>query len=70
MKKLLSLMFASMVVIGLTMPAFASGLGANDSTASTAKTQKAKSTKTHKSTKTSEASKPNSTATPSAPKTK
>jgi type IV secretory pathway VirB6-like protein len=50
MKKLLSLLFASMVVFSLTMPAFASDTATTPNTPAT-KTAKAKTTKTHKSTK-------------------
>jgi LAS superfamily LD-carboxypeptidase LdcB len=52
MKKLLSLLFASVVVFSLTMPAFANGKG-TDSTTKTTKTHKTKATKNHKSHKTS-----------------
>ena len=50
MKKLLSLLFASMVVFSLTMPAFSSDTVANPTTKTT-KTTKAKTTKIHKSNK-------------------
>jgi hypothetical protein len=50
MKKLLSLLFASMVVFSLTMPAVAS-TATTDTTTKTAKTTKAKTTKSHKSRK-------------------
>ena len=50
MKKLLSLLFASLVVFSLTMPAVASS-GTTDSTAKTAKTHKAKAKKNHKAPK-------------------
>jgi hypothetical protein len=50
MKKLLSLMFASLVVFSLTMPAVASTT-TTDTTAKTTKTQKAKVKKNHKAPK-------------------
>ena len=50
MKKLLSLLFASLVVFSLTMPAVAS-TGTTDTTAKTAKTHKAKVKKIHKAPK-------------------
>lgn len=50
MKKLLSLLFASMVVLSLTLPAMASPAPTN-TTAKTAKTHKAKATKNHKGSK-------------------
>lgn len=54
MKKLMSLLFASMVVFGLTMPVFANDTPAPPATktAKSAKTKKAKATKTSKSHKT------------------
>jgi len=61
MKKLLSLLFASMLVFALTMPAFAID-SSTTSTASTAKTHKAKTPKTHKA-------KASKTATPASPTT-
>ena len=53
MKKLMSLLFASMVVFGLTMPVFANDTPAPSTTktAKTAKATKAKATKTPKSHK-------------------
>ena len=62
MKKLLSLLFASMVVFSLTMPVLAQGT-APAATAGAPKTQKAKTAKMHKSHKTSKAVKP-ATQTP------
>ena len=50
MKKLLSLMFASLVVFSLTMPAMA-GTPTNTETAKTAKVHKAKVHKNHKAPK-------------------
>jgi hypothetical protein len=50
MKKLLSLLFASLVVFSLTMPAVASTT-TTDTTAKTAKTHKAKMKKNHKAPK-------------------
>jgi len=50
MKKLLSLLFASMVVFSLTMPAVASTTPTN-TTAKTAKTHKVKVIKNHKTPK-------------------
>jgi hypothetical protein len=50
MKKLLSLLFASMVVFSLTMPAVASTT-TTDTTTKTAKTTKTKTNKVHKSSK-------------------
>jgi hypothetical protein len=50
MKKLLSLLFASLVVFSLTMPAVASTT-TTDTTAKTTKTQKAKVKKNHKAPK-------------------
>jgi hypothetical protein len=62
MKKLLSLLFASMVVFSLTMPVLAQGT-APAATVGAPKTQKAKTAKMHKSHKTSKAVKP-ATQTP------
>jgi hypothetical protein len=63
MKKLLSLLFASTMVLALTMPALASSSGTATTTASTAKTHKAKTNKTHKA-------KPSTNAKSTAPKAK
>ena len=58
MKKLLSLLFASMVVSSLAMPVFARATG-QASTATAAKTQKAKTAKSHKTHKTNKTVKAN-----------
>jgi hypothetical protein len=52
LKKLLSLLFATMVVFTLSMPALASGSG-NAASSSTTKAHKTKTGKTHKAHKTS-----------------
>ena len=52
MKKLLNLMFASLVVFSLTMPAMATTAPTN-TTAKTTKSQKVKANKNHKAPKTS-----------------
>ncbi len=51
MKKLLSLMFASLVVFSLTMPAVASTTATTTPTTKTAKVHKSKSAKTAKAVK-------------------
>ena len=52
MKKLLCLLFASMVVLSMAMPAFAKGHGGDgsDTSKATRKTKKTKNTKTRKTT--------------------
>jgi hypothetical protein len=52
MKKLLTMLFALVIVFSLAMPVFAAATGAQDTSATTAKTKKTKMAKTKKAKKT------------------